>query len=64
MNMDYFSIFKEKNIKENTEYPNNNIGIAKLFYELHSGIACYVVESKAWYTYSGKRWERIMAIGR
>jgi putative DNA primase/helicase len=37
-------------------YPRNDIGAARLFYDLHSGIIRYVVETKAWYVYDGKRW--------
>ena len=54
--MEYTSLFKEKSIEDNAAYPRNDIGIAQLFYDLHSGSICYVVESKAWYTYTGKRW--------
>jgi len=54
--MDYFTLFKEKHIEDNAEYPHNDIGIARLFYDLHSAAICYVVEAKTWYTYNGKRW--------
>ena len=53
---DYFSLFKEKHIIENPLYPHNDIGIAKLFYDIHYNIICYVVESKSWYAYFGKHW--------
>ena len=56
--MDYFSLLKEKNIKSNPEYPHNDISIARLFYDLHSAVICYVVEAKSWYTYTGKRWTK------
>ena len=56
--MDYMAIFKEKNIQENEQYPRNDIGVAKLFHDIHSGAVCYVVESKTWYTYTGKVWRK------
>jgi putative DNA primase/helicase len=37
-------------------YPRNDIGTARLFYDIHSGVIRYVVESKTWYVYDGKRW--------
>ncbi|MCL2343138.1 MAG: phage/plasmid primase, P4 family [Firmicutes bacterium] len=54
--MDYFTLFKEKHIEDNEVYPHNDIGVARLFFDLHSAVICYVVEAKTWYTYSGKRW--------
>ena len=54
--MDYINLFKEKHIEYNENYPHNDIGIARLFYDLHSDKICYVVEAKTWYTYTGKRW--------
>lgn len=54
--MEYLTKFKELNIADNPTYPHNDIGMAKLFYDLHSSIICYVVEAKTWYTYNGKRW--------
>jgi len=56
--MDYISLFREQHIENNPEYPHNDIGIAKLFYDLHCNLICYVVESKAWYAYNGKRWAK------
>ena len=41
-----------------TAYPHNDIGIASLFYDLHSAALCYVVESKTWYIYTGKKWKK------
>ena len=54
--MDYTTLFNEKHIEDNDQYPRNDIGIARLFYDLHSTAICYVMESKTWYTYNGKRW--------
>jgi putative DNA primase/helicase len=41
---------------KNEAYPRNDIGTARLFYDLHSGVIRYVVEAKTWYVYDGKRW--------
>ena len=54
--MDYFTLFREKHIENNPAYPHNDIGIAKLFYDLHCDLICYVIEAKTWYAYNGKRW--------
>jgi putative DNA primase/helicase len=54
--IDYLTLFKEKRIHNNPEYQHNDIGIAKLFYDIHRGATCYVMESKTWYTYTGKQW--------
>ncbi|MDR1247160.1 MAG: hypothetical protein LBK57_09060 [Clostridiales Family XIII bacterium] len=56
--MDYLTLFNEKHIENSDAYPRNDIGIAKLFYDLHSGVICYVVEAKTWYTYTGKVWKK------
>ena len=53
--MDYLSLLKEKYIEANDEYPHNDIGMANLFFALHTKEICYVVESKSWYTYTSKR---------
>jgi putative DNA primase/helicase len=54
--MDYMTLFTEKHIEDNETYPHNDIGEAKLFYDIHADNICYVVEAKAWYAYTGKRW--------
>ena len=54
--MDYMTLFKEKGFDKNPVYPRNDIGIARLFFDLHSGAVRYVVESKKWYAYNGRRW--------
>ena len=56
--MDYINLFREKQIESNPDYPCNDIGISKLFHDLHSNIICYVVEPKSWYVFTGKRWEK------
>ena len=56
--MDYAKLFKEKNIADNPQYPHNDIGIARLFYDLHSTAICYVIEAKTWYTYTGRVWKK------
>jgi putative DNA primase/helicase len=40
------------------QYPHNDIGTARLFYDLHSGVIRYVVESKTWYVYDGRVWRK------
>ncbi|MCL2699943.1 MAG: nucleoside triphosphatase, partial [Defluviitaleaceae bacterium] len=54
--MDYLSLFKEKNIEGSAIYSRDDIGVARLFYDLHSGVVRYVVEAKTWYVYNGQRW--------
>jgi len=54
--MEYQNIFKEKNIKESSLYTRDEIGVARLFHDLHFKTVRYVVESKTWYFYNGKRW--------
>jgi len=56
--MDYFGLFRERHIENSDDYPGNDIGVAKLFYDVHSAAICYVVEAKSWYTYTGKRWKK------
>jgi putative DNA primase/helicase len=55
-NMDYISFFKENNILDNQFYTHDDIGISRLFYDLHSNIIRYVTEMKSWYYYDGQRW--------
>ena len=54
--MNYSEKLYEIGADKNPEYPFNDIGISKLFYDLHKEILCYVIEAKAWYQYDGKRW--------
>ncbi|MCL1882226.1 MAG: phage/plasmid primase, P4 family [Defluviitaleaceae bacterium] len=54
--MDYITLFREKHIQNNELYPRHDIGVARLFFDLHSQYICYVKESKSWYTYRGRRW--------
>ncbi|MCL2853357.1 MAG: hypothetical protein FWE20_10075 [Defluviitaleaceae bacterium] len=56
--MDYITLFKEYRVEANSDYPRNDIGMAKLFFDLHSKEMCYVVEAKSWYIYTGKRWQK------
>ena len=39
-------------------YPRNDIGTARLFYDLYSGAIRYITEAKTWYVYDGKRWAK------
>lgn len=41
-----------------SEYPLNDIGIAKLFCELYTEKICYVIEAKSWYFFNGKVWNK------
>ena len=54
--MDYMTLFREKRFGDNPQYPRNDIGITRLFYDLHSGIIRYVHESKTWFFYDGRKW--------
>lgn len=55
---DYLSFFKEHTIADNPNYPHNDIGIARLFFDLHSAELCYVIEARAWYAYTGRLWRK------
>lgn len=54
--LDYTAIFHEMQIDTNLNYPHNDIGIANLFYDLHSHFVRYVIEAKTWYVFDGLRW--------
>ena len=56
--MDYQFIFREMEFERSSKYKHNDISIANIFHYLHSDKICYVVESKAWFTYNGKHWEK------
>ena len=56
--MDYLTVFNEKNIEGSADYPRDDIGVARLFYDLHSSVVRYVVEAKTWYVYNGQRWQK------
>jgi putative DNA primase/helicase len=56
--LDYFNIIKDKLAHDSGKYPRNDIGIAKLFHDIHSKSVCYVVEPKTWYTYTGRIWKK------
>jgi putative DNA primase/helicase len=49
---------------QNPAYPQNDIGVARLFYDLHNNIIRYVTESKTWYAYDGRRWVKDRGIFR
>ena len=53
---DYATSFREMRINDNTDYPHNDIGIASLFYGLHNDFIRFVMESKTWYVFDGRRW--------
>jgi len=54
--MDYIVKIKEAGFGESPSYPQNDIGIARLFYDLHSDVLRYVIEPKTWFAYDGGRW--------
>lgn len=56
--MDYIALLNEKNLMNNPDYPHNDIGIARLFFDLHSAAICYVIEAKTWYIYRGRFWKK------
>lgn len=47
---------KQLQPEENPLYPQNDIGVSRLFFDLHREVLCYVPEARAWYVYSGNRW--------
>ena len=56
---DYFTLLRERSVSgSNLNYLNNDIGVARLFFNLHNAEICYVVESKAWYTYKSGFWKK------
>lgn len=56
--MDYMILFGEKKLVDSLDYPHNDIGMARLFYDLHHNIICYVIEAKTWYIYRGRFWKK------
>jgi len=54
--MDYTTLFRERHIEASDRYPRNDIGIARLFYDLHSATIRYVLEAKTWYMFTGQVW--------
>ena len=56
--MIYMSKFYELTLEQNPEYPYNDIGVAKLFSDIHNEKICYVIEAKTWYVYNGRYWEK------
>jgi putative DNA primase/helicase len=56
--VDYLTVFKEKDIDINPLYSHDDIGVARLFYDIHRDCVRYVVEAKAWYVFGGQRWQK------
>jgi putative DNA primase/helicase len=56
--MDYMTKLRELNAVANPAYPLNDIGVARLFFDLHGLELRYVVEPKSWYAYDGRRWAK------
>lgn len=61
---DYINKIKATGFGENPLYPQNDIGIARLFYDLHSDVIRYVLEAKTWFAYDGWRWVKNSGIFR
>jgi len=61
MNRDYQKEFKEleidNNLDKNPMYPRSDIGVAKLFFDLHRDSLSFVREPNAWFFFNGKYWE-------
>jgi putative DNA primase/helicase len=53
---EYHTLFREMNVGDNPLYSHDDIGVARLFYDVHSDSIRYIVEAKAWYIYDGTRW--------
>ncbi|GHV17879.1 hypothetical protein FACS189425_05130 [Clostridia bacterium] len=62
--MNYIEEIKAAGFGTNPAYPQNDIGIARLFYDLHSGVICFVPERNTWFAYSGRRWVKENGIYR
>ncbi|MCL1795060.1 MAG: phage/plasmid primase, P4 family [Oscillospiraceae bacterium] len=54
--MDYIEKIRAAGFGQTSLYLQNDIGIARLFYDLHSDIIRYVSEAKTWFAYDGRRW--------
>jgi hypothetical protein len=62
--MDYIEQITAAGFGQNPTYPQNDIGIARLFFDLHSGKIRYVGEAKSWYAYDGRRWTKTNGLFR
>jgi hypothetical protein len=62
--MDYIERIKAAGFGENPLYQRDDIGVSRLFYDLHSDVIRYVIESKTWYAYDGRRWVKSSGIFR
>ena len=56
--MDYINKIIELGFGESPLYPQNDIGIAQLFFDLHRSAILYVSEAKSWYAFDGMRWNK------
>lgn len=50
------AMFEQLHIENSKKFPLNDMGIAQLFYEIFKNLVCYVLESKCWCIFDGKRW--------
>jgi len=53
--MDYINKIKGAGFGDSAVYPQNDIGIARLFYDLHSDVLRYIIEPKTWFAYDRGR---------
>lgn len=58
--IDYPKEFKERNLDKSREYPADEIGMAKLFHDIHSDRIAFINEEQAYYSYDNKggRWQK------
>jgi len=53
--MNYNEKFNELDLISGEKYPHHDIGIARLFHDLHKNMLCFVSETKSWYVFN-RRW--------
>ncbi|GHV12816.1 hypothetical protein FACS1894219_06480 [Clostridia bacterium] len=54
--MDYIEAIKVARFGANPIYPQNDIDIARLFYDLHNNLIRYVFYVKTWFAFDGQHW--------
>jgi putative DNA primase/helicase len=56
--MSYIDKMLEWGVGESPQYPRNDIGTARLFYDLHNEQIRYIIETKSWYVFDGRVWRK------
>jgi putative DNA primase/helicase len=56
--MEYVEKISAAGFGENPLYPKNDIGVSRLFFDLHGASVRYVAEAKSWYAFDGQRWKK------